>query len=327
MLKKYQPLIYIWKIGLNAIRGKKFIRMETENWHMSTGNTDEFGVMKIFSDDTTNPQFMKFEIGKWKEDKSGDREHIDLLRYTSTKDGKPKSPKNSVVSTRWTKSGTEFVDVEVTGYFFLPEIESDKEKEPDVKFQRCGKGSSLTIKLRGGKHPNEDNNPNSARCYNFDFQYKGGDCHNFQKEYPHPKYYKMDVGTRFNLKDNMAKWVGYKAVALNQGDTVRCLAFVDYGSEGISKEVGPDLKLQNWKLYYDVTDDGKLDEKVPIDHRDEYKNKKEVKEPFKTHWGEKAVQFRMDRILVPEAKFLSARRISAALVDDIVKAHISNPVT
>lgn len=291
---------------------------------MSSGNTDEFGVIKIFSDDTANSKFIKFDIGNWgKTDK--DREHLEQLRYTSTKDGAKTTFKNSVVSTRWTKSGTEFVDVEVTGYFFLPKIEPDEDKGPDVKFKPCEKGSSLTIKLRGGLHPKEKGDPNSAKCYNFDFQYKGGDCHNFQKEYPHPDYYKMNVDTKFNLKDNMAKWVGYKAVALNQGDTVRCLAFVDYGSEGMSKQVGPDLKQQNWKLYYDVTDDGKLDEKYDIDKKDDYKKDKKIREPFKTHWGEKAIQFRMDRILIPEAKFLSARRVSVTTgsIDDVVKAQSS----
>ena len=58
----------------------------------------------------------------------------------------------------------------------------------------------------------------------------GGNCNNFQKEYPHPDYYKMSVDTKFDLKDNMKKWVGYKAITINNADGVRCLAFVDYGS-------------------------------------------------------------------------------------------------
>ena len=42
------------------------------------------------------------------------------------------------------------------------------------------------------------------------------------------------------------------------------MAFVDYGSEDTKKEDGPDLQNQHWKLYYDVTDDGKLHEKYKI---------------------------------------------------------------
>jgi hypothetical protein len=292
---------------------------------MISSEKDEFGVIKIFPDDTNSPNFMKFDIGVWGKN-SGDRQHFSLLKYTSTGGGDA-TPANSVVSTRWTKFGVEFVDVEVTGYFFLPKIESDKDKVEEIKFKPGGKGTSLTFKLRGGSHPKKSLENNSAKCYNFDFQYKGdvvNDLNNFQKEYPHPCYYKMTVGTKFKLGENLKKWVGYKAVTINQGNIVRCLAFVDYGSQGKSKEEGPDPSLQNWKIYYDVTDDGKLHEKhnikTPKD-RPEYKNYKDVREPFKTHWGEKAIQFRMDRIIEPEAKFLSARRVSAALVDDIVSKH------
>ena len=181
---------------------------------MSSSEKDEFGIVKIFSDDSQNPKFIKFDIGKWGENR-GDREHISLLRYSSTKDGKPKTSKNSVVSTRWTISGEEFIDQEVTGYFYLTKIEQE-DKEKDVTFKRCGKGSSLTFKLRGGRHPKPSGDPDSAKCYNFDFQYMGGDCNNFQKEYPHPDYYKMSVDTKFELKDNMRKWVGYKSVTINQ---------------------------------------------------------------------------------------------------------------
>ncbi|HKQ22778.1 MAG TPA: hypothetical protein VJS91_12105 [Nitrososphaeraceae archaeon] len=287
---------------------------------MSSHEKDEFGVVKIFSD-SQNPKFVTFDIGNWGEN-SGDREHLARLRYTSTKDGKPTTEKNSVVSTRWTKIGQEFVDQEVTGYFYLSEMESEKEKDEDVAFKKCGKGSSLTIKLRGGKHPKPKDDPDSAKCYNFDFQYKGGDCNNFQKEYPHPDYYKMSVDTIFELKDNMSKWVGYKAVTINQEDGgVRCLAFVDYGSEDREKNDGPDLENQKWKLYFDVTDDGELHKKYKIKSPKgkNYPDEKEVSDPYKTHFKDKVTQFRMDRIVQPEAKFLSVRSISTSTIDDILK--------
>lgn len=285
---------------------------------MSSSEKDEFGVVKIFSD-SQNPKFVKFNIGTWGEN-SVDREHLARLRYTSSKDGKPTTVKNSVVSTRWTKIDEEFVDQEVTGYFYLPEIESEGNKEKDVAFKKCGKGSSITIKLRGGKHPKPQHDPNSAKCYNFDFQYMGGDCNNFQKEYPHPDYYKMSVDTIFELKDNMKKWVGYKAVTINQGDDVRCLAFVDYGSEERKRAEGPDLEKQHWKLYFDVIDDGKLDEKYKIKSPNgkKYSHEKGVSDPYKTHFKDKVTQFRMDRIVQPEARFLSVRGISAAVIEDVL---------
>lgn len=289
---------------------------------MSSSNTDEFGVEKIFSDDTTNPKFIKFDIGVWGKN-SIDRQHIPRLKYSSTGKG-PATSKNSVVSTRWTKSGEEFVDQEVTGYFFLPEIESDENKLDEVKFKPGGKGSSLTLKLRGGKHPKvkgDKRDPKSGKNYNFDFQYRGGDLNNFQKEYPHPDYYKMEVKHIIELKDNLKKWVGYKAVTINQGNSVRCLAFVDYGSENNNKENDPNLEEQNWKIYYDVTDDGKLHERFKISNEDDYIADEKIRNPFKTHFGDKVIQFRMDRIIKPEARFLSARRVSAVNVDNILNAH------
>ena len=298
---------------------------------MISSEKDQFGVIKIFSDDTTNSKFIEFKIGKWGEN-SGDRQHFSRLKYTSTGGG-PATSKNSVVSTRWTKRGEEFVNQEVTGYFFLPKIESDKNKLNEIKFKRGGKGSSLTFKLRGGEHPKvkgKERDPKSGKNYNFDFQYKGDidldDTNNFQKEYPHPDYYKMNVDTKFKLKDNLTKWVGYKAVTINQGDAVRCLAFVDYGSEDMSKEDGPDLENQNWKLYYDVTDDGILHKEYKIKNPKgkNYSNEEGVPEPFKTHFTDKVTQFRMDRIVQPEAKFLSARRVSVEFsnIDEIIKLYL-----
>jgi hypothetical protein len=285
---------------------------------MNSIEKDEFGVVKIFPDHATSPRFDKLD--------SVDIEFLPHLRYSSTKDKTETTDKNSVVSTRWTKSGREFISVEVTGYFYLPEIEPDGNKEPDVKYKPGGKGSALTIKTRGGPHTTKIPPDQTAKCYCFDFQYeeKGNDRNNFQKEYPHPDYYKMTVGTKFKLRGNLKKWVGYKAVSINEGNSVRCLAFVDYGSEGTSKENGPDLSLQKWKLYYDVTDDGKLADKFEIDHEQEYKAKSDVREPFTKHHPEdvakKTIQFRMDRIVEPVAKFLSARRLlTTSNVNDIIK--------
>ena len=135
----------------------------------------------------------------------------------------------------------------------------------------------------------------------------------------------MSVDTKFELKDNISKWVGYKAVTINQGDNVRCLAFVDYGSEDRKKEDGPDLENQHWKIYYDVTDDGKLHKKYKIKSPKgkKYPEEKEVPNPYKTHFKDKVTQFRMDRIVQPEAKFLSVRRVSAAFVDDILSKFLS----
>ena len=132
----------------------------------------------------------------------------------------------------------------------------------------------------------------------------------------------MTVPTNFKLKRSLKKWVGYKVVTVNQENGVRCIAFVDYGSYDRSKEEGPDLSAQDWIIYYDILDDGKLDKRNDIimndKDREEYKDKEDVRRAWKQHNGNQLTQFRMDRIIEPEAKFLSARRISAESVDDIL---------
>jgi hypothetical protein len=279
---------------------------------MSTGNTDEFGVKKIFSDSETNPKFYKFQ--------SGDKRKFNR-HYGSCPENGDKT--HSVITTEWNKSGEEFVDQEVTGYFYFPEIDSDEGKHKCYKYERGGMGSALAVKLRGGKH---DKGNDSAKCYIFDFQYEGKHQKekNFQKEYPHGDYYKMNVVPKFDLKNNLQKWVGYKVitmtVTINQKEFVRCMALVDYGSEDVEQDDGPNLDNQQWKVYYDVTDDGELDEKFDISNKKDYKG--EVKKPWKQHFGNQLTQFRMDRIVNPEARFLSVRRIAASAdsIDTILKA-------
>lgn len=281
---------------------------------MSPDNKDEFGVTKIFSDDVADPKFSKFQIV---DDKRSFNRH-----YGSCDEG-PDST-HSVITTEWNKKGEQFIDQEVTGYFYLPKIDSDEGKDECYKYMKGGKGSALAIKLRGGIHSGHKD-PTTGKCYIFDLQYEGKTEaeKNFQKEFPHGDYYKMNVAPpKFDLKNNLKKWVGYKAVTITQGETVRCIALIDYGSENRSKEDGPDLTLQNWKVYYDITDDGKLvDQKFHLNIDPKFKD--DVKKPWKTHFGVKLIQFRMDRIVEPEAKFLSARRVAVttASIDSIVNTH------
>ena len=55
--------------------------------------------------------------------------------------------------------------------------------------------------------------------------------------------------------------------------------------------------------------------------RKKYQDEKRVSEPYKTHFKDLVTQFRMDRIVQPEAKFLSIRSISVGLIDDILKKY------
>jgi hypothetical protein len=284
-------------------------------WRLTNLSVDEFGVVKIFPD-ATDPKFYKFKIGQWGSD-SGDRDHFNGRTFGSCPDNDKNDPRKSVVSTEWEKSDRKYVNQEGTGYLYLDEMDNGN-KVDCYKFERFGKGSSVSIKLRGSHHSNDGDG--SAKTYIFDFQFKGGDKNNFQKEYPHGAYFKMTISPRFELPSNLKKWVGYKAVTINQGNGVRCLAFVDYGSENRTKEEGPDLANQKWKIYYDVFDDGRLDERFEISNENKYKTSKngEVRKAWKTHHGDEVTQFRIDRIIKPEARFLSVREVSPQTVDEIV---------
>jgi hypothetical protein len=264
---------------------------------------DQFGIVKIFPDDQ-NPKTYVFRLGTWGRDDE-DRDHFNGRTYGSCRNAggsDPNDPRKSVISTEWEKSNEEFVDQEVTGYFYLPQRESDASKTECYKFERFGKGSALSIKLRGSHHSNTSDE--SAHCYIFDFQYEGGDRKNFQKEAPHGNYKKKDAPAKFSLPSLMKKWVGFKVLTINQGSGVRCLAFADFGSQNRSKEEGPDPSLQNWKLYYDLFDDGNMDN-IPGERFDD-----NTRPPFIRHHGNKTTQFRMDRILKPEGKFLNVRSVN-----------------
>ena len=81
------------------------------------------------------------------------------------------------------KSGPEFVDQEVTGYFRLTENE-------DTKREKNGRGTGLAIKLRGGLHPGDkemkkdDIKKESGKCYEFHFEYYGSNDQVFAKRVP-----------------------------------------------------------------------------------------------------------------------------------------------
>jgi hypothetical protein len=274
---------------------------------------DQFGVAKIFPD-AAGPKFYHFQIGQWGSD-SGDRDHFNGRTYGSCEDSDRNNPRKSVVSTEWETRDTQYINQEITGYFYLSEMDNGN-KVDCYKYEQFGKGSSVSIKLRGSHHSNNDED--SAKCYIFDFQFEGGNRNNFQKEYPHGDYYKMTIAPRLNLLSNLDKWVGYKAATFNQGNGVHCLAFVDYGSRNRTKEEGPDLASQNWKLYYEVFDDGRLDERFEITHEEEYREDEVVRSAWRSHHGEQVTQFRIDRIIRPEAKFLSVREVSPETIEGIL---------
>ena len=193
------------------------------------------------------------------------------------------------------KSGPEFIDQEVTGYFKF--IENDYTKR-----EKNGRGTGLAIKLRGGLHPGDkemkkdDIKKESGKCYEFHFEYYGNNDQCLQKEYPHNNYDKnpKDFDKKFELPPILGKWFGFKAVTINEDNGVRCEAYLD--TDGL---VDNSIPANNWKLWYSVLDDGSLF------------SKEDTREPFLEHHGKRRTFFRIDRVdHDPEHRFLSVRAIS-----------------
>lgn len=63
-------------------------------------------------------------------------------------------------------------DHEVTIYIFLPGLNPEYGSHEDVG--RCSSGSGLSIKLRGSEHPKQKDDPKSAKCYIFHYEFEGG---------------------------------------------------------------------------------------------------------------------------------------------------------
>jgi hypothetical protein len=186
-----------------------------------------------------------------------------------------------------------FLNQEVTIYLKLPKLNSEYYKHRPV-IGPCASGSGLSIKLRGGGH--SDNGDGSARCYIFHFEYEGNNnCNNFQKETPHPEYAKHTVPTDFNDQDwvDPNKWVGFKAVTINENTGVRCEAYIDYG--GIINGV----PTNRWQKWYSILDTGQYG-----GH-----SKPKTIPPFKTANGN-VTQFRMDNAdRGTKSRFASVREV------------------
>lgn len=171
-------------------------------------------------------------------------------------------------------------DQEVTIYVFLPKLNKEYGSHPKVG--KCQSGSGLSIKLRGGTHSNEGEN--SAHCYIFHYEYEGGDCNNFQKEYPHPTYDKNDINEQNKFPNWIGKVMGFKGAAINTDDD-KHVEFWCWFDESASVDNNGNLVTNNdWKLRYHGKDTGKDDGKYGGGDR---------KKPFTTTWG-KLTEFRMD---------------------------------
>lgn len=169
-------------------------------------------------------------------------------------------------------------NLEATIYVFLPKLNKEYGSHP--KIGKCSSGSGISIKLRGGVH--SDESKKSAHCYIFHYEYEGGKCNNFQKEYPHPDYAKYTLPEDNEFPKWIGKIMGFKCITINNA-TDREVNFFAYFDPSARIENGKLVSNNDWKLRYIGIDSGQFkSRKVPS-----------TNPVFKTNWG-KYMEFRMD---------------------------------
>lgn len=189
-------------------------------------------------------------------------------------------------------------DLESTIYIYFTNLNPEYGSHP--KIGKCSSGSGLSIKLRGGTH--SSSSKKSAKCYIGHYEYEGGKCNNFQKEYPHPKYLKETVTEKQTLPNWVGRIMGFKFITINsiENDSVHCYSYFDDESL-IWSDFKGFTPSNKWKLRYHVIDKGQF-------------GKGKLKAPFLDCNG-KYTEFRMDNVPKDTLAFgASLREISSTLI-------------
>jgi len=174
---------------------------------------------------------------------------------------------------------------EMTIYVYLPKLNKEYFKGIEG-IGHCESGSGHSIKLRGSNHPQESDDPHSAKCYIFHYEYEGGKCNNFQKEYPHPRYSKFTLDEENQFPNWIGKVMGFKAAVLNTND--KKVEFWSWFDPSAKIENGKLVTGNNWLLRYHGIDHGQFAAK-----KEGQKKQPKTKDPFlECHGG--YTEFRMD---------------------------------
>ena len=218
------------------------------NWLMSVTEFDRFGIVKMFPD-LQGGVTIEQNGPEWRD------------RYTRHGYSNPKI-KNVTVSRKTFSFNKELKpDQEVTIYVFLPKLNPEYGKFDGI--EHCRSGSGHSIKLRGSTHPKvtkktkKDVLKKTARCYIFHYEYEGGKCNNFQKEYPHPKYSKFTLDEDHDFPDWRGKVMGFKAALLNTTDG-KNVEFWSWFDPSAKIENGELITDNNWLLRYHRIDKGQF---------------------------------------------------------------------
>jgi hypothetical protein len=265
---------------------------------MSNAVFDEFGIVKMFPDLEDGVTVIQNDP-EWKE------------RYTKHGYSSPKLKNATVWRKTFSFSRKLKPDQEVTIYVSLPGLNPEYGKFDGIG--PCQSGSGLSIKLRGSTHPKVDKKTpdkvlkKTAKCYIFHYEYEGGDCKNFQKEYPHPEYskYTFDEKTAKKFKveyggnsfpDWRGKVMGFKAALLNTDDGKK-VEFWSWFDESAKLDENDNVIPGNWLLRYHGTDEAQF-----VD-----KDNPRTKPPFLTCHGN-YTEFRMDNAVEDTKAFCASLR-------------------
>ena len=226
---------------------------------------DKFGVWTKYPTKDGNEFYLPSEL---KTDKETTEEYLqDINRIRHIGKDKLETSSNDMHFLK------NILNVEATGYFKVIKGMDD-----------------ISVKLRGGHHSDKEPSETSARCYVFRVG-ADGVGKNFAKEFPHKNgegYFWKTIPGGFNPGPLEYNWVGIKAITWNEGnDKVHCECYLDL--DGVNEQGKFDPEKQNWKLWYDIVDEGK--DGV---YGEDIKDKHQTRAVWSTTQTGSTVQFRVD---------------------------------
>jgi len=193
---------------------------------ISTGDKDEFGILKIKPDASSGKFLKNFKLDK------------KIRHYRS---GKPDEP--SVEYTNAAGSADEgsdgIVNQEVTYYVRINGFKPDDD--------------TISTKILGGSH--SSSHPKTGTCYDCEVNVNGGNGNTLQVERPHPTMWDNDQNTQFKIGERLVgKYIGIKMISylINNNKDRHLEMWIDFPVP----DIGNPLNL--WRKYYEVDDTNQL---------------------------------------------------------------------
>ncbi len=193
---------------------------------ISTGDKDEFGILKIKPDASSGKFLKDFTLYK---------------KIRTYRSGKPDEP--SVEYTNAAGSADQgsdgIVNQEVTYYVKINGFKPDDD--------------TISTKILGGSH--SSHHPKTGTCYDCEVNVNGGNGNTLEVERPHPDMWGNDQDTQFKIGERLVgKYIGIKMISflINSNKDRHLEMWIDYPVPDIGKP--PNL----WRKYWEVDDTNQL---------------------------------------------------------------------